>query len=813
MNRRWIGYAAMALILPHVAFYWLLPGMSFIGQDYIHYAILQQQELFFSVEHGTWPLYVPGFNVGHSAAALSLGQMFHPLAHIARLVPGYWNGGALAIITELRLFSLGVAHLAWFFMLRRWGIKSWWAAALGFAVVYNLRCIDLFRYAASLEAWTGFLFVTACWHAACAAPTKWRLAALIGSTYWLVSSGHHQMILYAMVGVAIVAALQTRPRTWTKPALAAALGFVAATPAWVPFYVEFVRHNSTRVAQGYAFSAAFGDTLAGTFQNFSLPLRADVHGAFGGNPLWLWAMFLPFFGRAPRWVWGAWVVCVLCLLHAMGELTPFHYWIWKFVPFASSLRVPGRVTMLIPILATFIAAWGLTKKEKTSVVVAGAASIVLAVVGFQAETTAYAATSIRKVSAIREAVALVIGLGCLGALLKKWPRVAAGCLVVQFTLLSGAATWRAPRHPSLTWEELSRFKKTDLQFGSFEGYGLHHQDVMHHLERAPNQVPLAVLYHRAQPAGSRDSVYRARAKGVAPNVALVEGLSAPLQPSAQAEGDIQLVDATHNALRFRVRTSESGLVSLAIPHGENWKAYVDDHSVRTYRQGGLQLAALVPTGESTLRFQHQSPSTRWSVVLAAVSLVLATLLLGLPLYGKAVGIVAAVALLGTFETKTTGGDPLPTTFTWRSPADFPAGNLAFGLPGRLSSLHGSANPQHFFAGRAVDGHRGTFAQTLVQEDPELLVDLGETKTVASIQAHIPREQSEAPCQQHSVLAGQTMQSIRTVPSTRKENVLETDNDTSFRARYIGVAAHEKCSLRVAELQAFESADGNPVGKD
>lgn len=92
------------LLLPFLVFYWQAPFLAdkTIGNDYVAFPIQQQMELQFSLEHGTFPLYVPGFAGGHSSAALTLGQMYHPISHLASIMPGYWDGYAAWLFKEDR---------------------------------------------------------------------------------------------------------------------------------------------------------------------------------------------------------------------------------------------------------------------------------------------------------------------------------------------------------------------------------------------------------------------------------------------------------------------------------------------------------------------------------------------------------------------------------------------------------------------------------------------------------------------------------------------------------------------------------------
>lgn len=77
----WVHYAAAAatFVLPFLVLYWLMPfiGKYTIGNDYLIFWIQQQLYLHFSVRHGAFPLYAPGFAGGRTASALTLGQLWH----------------------------------------------------------------------------------------------------------------------------------------------------------------------------------------------------------------------------------------------------------------------------------------------------------------------------------------------------------------------------------------------------------------------------------------------------------------------------------------------------------------------------------------------------------------------------------------------------------------------------------------------------------------------------------------------------------------------------------------------------------------
>lgn len=150
------GSAVVLLALPFGVFYWAnplftdkYPAIRTLGNDYAYFSIQEQYELQFSLWHGTVPLYVPGYYGGQSASALTLGQFFHPLSHLASLMPQYWdtadpeglNGHALQINTLLRLLSLGITQLVLYRLIRSWGLDVVLSFVISWVTVYNMRML------------------------------------------------------------------------------------------------------------------------------------------------------------------------------------------------------------------------------------------------------------------------------------------------------------------------------------------------------------------------------------------------------------------------------------------------------------------------------------------------------------------------------------------------------------------------------------------------------------------------------------------------------------------------------------------------
>jgi hypothetical protein len=376
----WIATYLTILLLPFFTLYWLVPIFSnlTIGNDYSGYSLNQQLELMFSIKHSTFPLFVPGFEGGHSSAALTLGQIWHPIARLAEVSPGYWNGHALDWGTFYRLTSLGVAHLLLFRLLRLLKIPIIIAFLLSFITVYNFRMLDQFRYGAGLEAYTGCVFlIVASGYRYLKGTGTAGIAWIVMATYWLITSGHPQFmylclitaLLFAILFPFVVSALHDRHvlsvnsylRYLSSTGAGVLIGIGLSSCYWMPFLVEVLGANSQRVGQTYQWSLAYSESFLGLLNSIFFPLASDVHSNFGGSSLILLSVtcvVCVFKGRhIPLVIWLMWGILILVFLVSLGDFTFLHYIYWKIFPFADSQRVPGRISVLLPPVIMLILVW------------------------------------------------------------------------------------------------------------------------------------------------------------------------------------------------------------------------------------------------------------------------------------------------------------------------------------------------------------------------------------------------------------------------------------------------------------------------
>lgn len=583
--KSWVP-AAFILILPFLVFYWQVPfiGGQTIGNDYLAFS-QHQLELQYSLKHGSFPLFIPGFAGGQTSAALTMGQMYHPISHLASVMPGYWEGHALEWNTFLRLLSLGLAHLALFVLLVRLRLNRTLSFILSFITVYNLRMLDFFRYGPSLENYTGFLFLCAAIAFYYIKPTRFiGPASIIGTVYLTVCGGQPQVMYLGLLGAAIVAAAipfalgkisseievnRRRVVKYVKTVGACfAAGLLLSAAYTVPFYFDFIAHNALRVGQDYQWSLQFSDTVGGALNSFFKPLHSDVHGAFGSSSVILIIALLPLLyiiringrrGNVPVSIALTWWAAVLVFLYGLGGATPVHYVFWKYFPLADSFRAPGRISLILPFLFLLIAAW-LFRPEDEEIIDGSAgsgraafspyllsASIAVplfllynwVLVKLLPEPRLYIPMHIKPYP--RWVDPLIFWLGLLSLVLValysfhktrfpgKWRGTVgillAAAVVAQVTVELRYGTWVVKKHPKPTLARMDSQKKDSLTTRLIFDQGLESRVVVSQRKHSILDPVLAKFYRNYRMVPDRDRVYRVLKSKNVTRMIVVEGTS------------------------------------------------------------------------------------------------------------------------------------------------------------------------------------------------------------------------------------------------------------------------------------------------
>lgn len=781
-------------ILPFLVLYWLMPFVSDItlGRDYPRFTIHEQKELLFSIKTGSFPLYVPGYHMGQSSSALTMGQIFHPLSYIVLCIPGYWNGNSLQWYTLIKLLSLGITQIALFGLLRQLKINTFFSFLLSFITVYNLRMLDLFRFGASLEAYNGYLLLCTAisWHFI-RSKSLWGSLGIIVSAYMLVVSGHPQHMYYGLLGTGLFliaapfflstmlnqrAAFNGVFPFWLRSSFFILTGIALASVYTLPFYFDFLSSNVGRVHQTYDWSIA----NIGVFEmlgNFFMPYFSDVHGAFGGSSLFILVLLMPllkvFKIKIPRPIWGVWGILSFVILYNLGDITPVYKWAWKYFPFISSVRHQGRSSIIIPVFLLMILSWliktdplsfkfkGVTLNVTPYSVLAFIAALLIPVyigiyVLFKPYHGEMPPITINDIP--RWTILLMICAGALslialvlfgaGKASRTLKAVLVLTTIIQISMLFRYGTFIEPLRNQTSFEQMLSQKREKLAYRALEVAGMESSVVTTQVNNSFMEPFLGKIYSDIIPVDSQDDAYHRMRINRLPQQLFIEGYdikkARELTAGARSmrKGTATLTYSSFNRLQFKVYSQAKTFFGLSYPYTGHWNAWVNGKKVPLYRANGSSHAVEIPAGESVVEFRYWSNAFFWGLIISCATFTVIGIVIclyylrGFSRLSGAILIVAAgcggfILVYGSLYS----GANLETDYTWgySRPLDIP--NLAYGKK-TVSLLRPwpEAAILHYHSSHTVDGDKKpeiVFPFKLLT-DSDLILDLNQQHKIRSI---------------------------------------------------------------------------------
>jgi len=784
----------LILILPFILLYWMVPFMSDLGPSADYQLLIKEQmELLFSLKTGTFPLYVPGYHFGNSSIALTMGQLYHPISHIASLLPGYWNGKALEWNTFLRFLMLGLTQLALFSFLRKIRLNILFAFILSFITVYNLRMLEAFRYGASLEAFTGSLLLCAMIGIYYVSTSKWLgPLSIIVMTYLLVCSGHPPMMFYGFVAVVLFTFVtpfllpvmltdrdvnfKNSLKFWAKVGLFLCFGILLSSEYLIPLKFEFVNNNITYAMSTGLVDADPPETFVGVLNNFFLPFYADLLGSFGGSSLIIIALLLPllrFFRiKIPYVIWFLWGIILYTLLFILGPGTPVYIMSHKYIPFVSSLGGVGRIAMLLPPVLMLLMAWIINagvlsiRVRSLSFTLTPCSILGLAALIF---TPVYLLTLfllkpafgyftphlIRHIPFWMEIISVFFGLLSLALLVVHniYPRLVrlTGtllCIVLLFqvgTILK-YGIWIEKKKGEPTFEQLKAQKKENLNYIYYKNSQTPHRVVIDNLSRSFMEPFPGRIFTQVISVANQDEAYNQMQKERLPQQIFVEEFD-PEKAKMLTEGAkgvnngvVELVYSSFNRIQFRVNSQAAALFGLSYPYTGHWSALVNGRRVHVYRGNGAAHAVEIPDGESLIEFRYWSDAFFLGVLLTCMTFTVIGLYI---CSGAGRGYLRVICIVFVIMIGTSGfmiwykslytGDNLGTKYRWiYTPPQSPV-NIAYG-----KKTSGYALPSnsllHWHTSKAVDGdiRPGSGLPLGTTDDKEVIVDLNKNEEIKSI---------------------------------------------------------------------------------
>lgn len=784
------------LLLPFFVFHWQVPFLSnlTIGQDYNIYSMAHQMELQYSLKRGSFPLYVRAYAGGQTSAALTLGQLFHPISHLSAALPGYWYGEALQWNTFWRLFFLGLCHLALFILLCRLRLSGFLSFIISFITVYNLRMLDMFRYGASLENYTGYLFLCTAAAFYYIKPTRFSGPIfIIAATYLLVCGGHSQIMYYGLLGAGMAVMVipfvldkissekktgrPYRIKYFITTGTCMIGGILLSSAYTIPFYFDFLTTNAQRVGQVYKWSLQFSDTIGGMLNSFFSPLHSDVHGAFGSSAIILLIALVPLLyltgKKVPMAISLVWVLITLTFLCSLGAATPVHYFFWKYFPFARDFRVPGRIVILFPFLFLLILAWlfrspgkKVTSTSETKPL-SNSPYQLLAMIAiplfilynrvlakYLPKPGPFTPGAINPSPQWVELLIFFMGLLSLILVLvhsfyikgqgKKWPGIIGVLLAItvvfQVTAEIRYGTWVTKKRPQPTLEKIDNLKKKDLTYFRSKGGQMEATAVLRQMQESILEPALAKFYRKYKSVSSQTAAYRILNKENVTDTLVVEtaagwGNSLDHNTNYSKNHDrIRLEENTFNRVLFSVEAGAPGFLAFSFPYSDKWKAVIDGTSTRVYRANGYMQAVYLGAGQHKIEFRYWSRAAFVGTLVSCFTfLLIGGYFVFFVLGGKQRVIGAAVSVLV----------PVSLLFAWTGSL-YSGDNLGTQytwsskeFPPRDNLAYAKKSTMYrprplFYAGLGVDGEIGTPFRTRKRKKGWWQVDLGSLKPVGEI---------------------------------------------------------------------------------
>ncbi len=468
------------ILLPPAFFGWMLWGTRTLGNDYGDMQLRSAQSVRYFDSIGIEPHWYPHLSGGIPVGGLILAQYFHLPAWIQSLLPSYWHGGALLSMTVRHLVLLALLHAAYYWACRRLvGLPRGASYLLSLVFVYNARTLDAFRYGTGLDAtvWGHLVVFSAIAHLLW--PNMRQLVLVAAATQLLLTCGYPVLIpFFALAGImgALLLApsvrlpLRAMAQRAGAVAVAGLLGTLLAAPTVAAVW-DFLSVNQARVASP---TLDWASDLSMRPQNLFLslfaPWSAEVHSAFGGSTLM--AVVL---GACVVWTVAdlrrrlpAFLLLAFPFTYALGASTPVFRIFFSYVPGFSSLRVPGRILSVLPLIVLCLLGWAArrrperpwddllraTRRAAWFVATVGVALLVLVLTTSRLDAVAPVLSPIRLTdfwSKAWQVTWLLLGVTAAAAAARggrRWWPVLAAATVVQTGLVMAHGTWLEARVPS-----------------------------------------------------------------------------------------------------------------------------------------------------------------------------------------------------------------------------------------------------------------------------------------------------------------------------------------------------------------------------
>jgi hypothetical protein len=386
-----------------------------------------------------------------------------------------------------------------------------------------------------------------------------------------------------------------------------------------------------------------------------------------------------------------------------------------------------------------------------------------------------------------------------------------GSVMLQIVVTLRYGIWQAAPRKTKSYKLYLAEKSQDIRSKVTAGFGMESALTTRQLNRSIVEPKLAKLYRKVEVKPSEELLanYLATAR-YADRAVVLGDMDAPAACEDPSDDTVSLTFSDYNKLRFEVVAPCGGLLSLAYPFTDNWKAEVDGAPVQVHQANGYETAAFVPRGSHQVAFYYRSSAHLTGLAVTAGTLLLLGLLFVVSFRAhcshrlEAGGVVtafvlfAAVVVLPAFRIY--NGESLDTRYLWSSSELPPKDNLAYAKRTRMSPMLHQENPYYQYGGRAVDGDRAAKGFMTSKWDRGFWqVDLGAVHPVRRIDIYGDRD-TRRPFTVSVSTNGKKFKSIRTIGGSDKG--YQWTINGNFKARYVRINNRKKGSFTLKEVEVY-----------
>jgi hypothetical protein len=613
---------------------------------------------------------------------------------------------------------------------------------------------------------------------------------------------------------------------WIKTGFYIFLGILLSSAYIVPYYFDFIKSNTMRVSQNYEASLSY-ETFFGTLSNFFMPFFSEIHGAFGGSSLFLIAAILPVLKfikiRIPLSIWVIWGLLLSAFLYMQGARTPVHRLAWEYLPFASSVRGEGRISIIIPILIMLLLAW-IIKLDSFS----------LRLRSLTVKLTPYMLLALLSLLLISLYTLLSVyikpGLSPFHSFYIPRAKSMFGiflcfviCIHIGWILRYG--TFVAERYDQPSFDQMKLQKKATLDFPYHPGSGLFSSVILLQLNRSFLEPSLGKIYNLVIPVSSQDEAYDKMIRDRLPNQIFIENYGHEKAQSItekalhMREGAVDLIYSSFNRLQFRVTTEAPAFFGLSYPYTGHWKAWSNGNNIHVYRANGASLAVEIPKGTSLIEFRYWSPAAFWGIIVSCITFVLIGLYFCLNSLNGFPKVIAAVFVLIigiggvlVWHHSLYSGDNLGTVYTWTYPPPKPKPNLAYGKKTSSFPLANIWQQMSIFytnhRSKVVDGDKNTGSGYIInlENNPAVIIDLYQRRIINTLTIYESTKNTPVNSRQLDLLISQDENKWNKIASITSEvknhHPIRIEFDSPKTARYVQIKASGNGILSLDEIEIY-----------